>query len=138
MPAESAAYLVLSRCLGDSKPPVLFIWARPLSEVHTLMSSWTPTRTAESAFPLLSISHGHHITTMDPEGLVEKDGVSSAVVGSAEFTSSSSNPYSSHAITAYEDEALATDQGRLRRLFSFVQLLAFALTFMSSWEVIAM
>lgn len=103
------------------------------------MSNWTPTETAESALPLLSISHRHHITTMDPEGLAEKDGVSSAVVGSAEFTSSSPNPNGSHAITAYEDEALAAaDQGRLRRLFSFVQLLAFALTFMSSWEVIAM
>lgn len=102
------------------------------------MPDWTTAATAESALPLLSISHGHHITTMDPEELAEKDGVSSAVVDSAESTSSSPNPYGSHAITAYEDEALAMDQGRLRRLFSFIQLLAFALTFMSSWEVIAM
>jgi choline transport protein len=31
-----------------------------------------------------------------------------------------------------------TDQDSLRRLFSYAQLLAFALTFMSSWEVMAM
>jgi len=104
------------------------------------MSSWTTAETAESAIPLLhvSISYEHRITTMDPEGLVEKEGVSSVAVGSAEPTGSSPNPYGSHATAAYEDEALAADQGRLRRLFSFVQLLAFALTFMSSWEVIAM
>jgi hypothetical protein len=93
--------------------------------------------TAESAIPLLSISHEHHITTMDPEGLVEKDGPSIAV-GSTEFTGSPPNPYGAHATIAYENEGLAANQSRLRRLFSFVQLLAFALTFMSSWEVIAM
>lgn len=75
---------------------------------------------------------------MDPGGLIEKDGFPSIAVGSAELVGSSSNPYGSHATIAYEEEALAANQGRLRRLFSFVQLLAFALTFMSSWEVIAM
>lgn len=75
---------------------------------------------------------------MDPGGLVEKEGVQSVAVGSTELTSSSPNPYGSNAPAANEDEALAANQGRLRRLFSFVQLLAFALTFMSSWEVIAM
>ena len=102
------------------------------------MSSWTTAETAESAIPLLNISHERHTTTMDPEGLAEKDGVPSVAVGSAEPTGSSTNPYGSHATIAYEDEASAVNQGRLRRLFSFVQLLAFALTFMSSWEVIAM
>ena len=32
----------------------------------------------------------------------------------------------------------SSDSASLRRLFSFAQLLAFALTFMESWEVIAM
>lgn len=36
---------------------------------------------------------------------------------------------------AYADDGT---QNSLRRLFSFIQLLAFALTFMSSWEVMAM
>jgi hypothetical protein len=75
---------------------------------------------------------------MDPTGLVEKNGPQTVAVGSTEVTGSSPNPYGSHATTNSEDEALAANQGRLRRLFSFVQLLAFALTFMSSWEVIAM
>ena len=38
---------------------------------------------------------------------------------------------------AYEP-AHTTDTTSMRRLFSFVQLLAFALTFMESWEVMAM
>lgn len=53
----------------------------------------------------------------------------------------SSNPYGNTHINtaiAYEDQAVLENQSRLRRLFSFVQLLAFALTFMSSWEVVAM
>lgn len=49
----------------------------------------------------------------------------------------SADPFANAAI-AYGDEAVVENQGRLRRLFSFVQLLAFALTFMSSWEVVAM
>lgn len=102
------------------------------------MSSWTTAETAESAIPLLSSSHEHRITTMDPEGLAEKNDVPSVAVDPAGFTSSSPSPYGPHATIAHEDEALAANQGRLRRLFSFVQLLAFALTFMSSWEVIAM
>lgn len=102
------------------------------------MSNWTTAETAESAIPLLKISHEHHITAMDPEGLAEKDGVQSIAVGSSELPGPHPNPYGSHATIDYEDEALAANQGRLRRLFSFVQLLAFALTFMSSWEVIAM
>lgn len=52
-------------------------------------------------------------------------------------TGDSSNPYKDDSLT-YRDESVVENQGRLRRLFSFVQLLAFALTFMSSWEVIAM
>lgn len=52
-------------------------------------------------------------------------------------TGNSSNPYKNESL-AYEDESVVENQGRLRRLFSFIQLLAFALTFMSSWEVIAM
>jgi hypothetical protein len=75
---------------------------------------------------------------MDPGGLVEKDGAQSVAIDPAEPVGSSPSPYGSHATISYEDEALAASQGRLRRLFSFVQLLAFALTFMSSWEVIAM
>ena len=102
------------------------------------MSNWTTSETAESAIPLLSISHEHRVTAMDPETLVEKDGVQSVAVGSSELPGPHPNPYSPHATIDYEDEALAVNQGRLRRLFSFVQLLAFALTFMSSWEVIAM
>ena len=102
------------------------------------MSDWTTAATAESAIPLLSIPHEHHITAMDPERLVEKDGVQSVAVGSSELPGPHLNPYGSHATIDHEDEALAANQGRLRRLFSFVQLLAFALTFMSSWEVIAM
>lgn len=69
---------------------------------------------------------------------MEKDAGTSVAVGSGELSRSSPNPYAAHTVVAYEDEAMAANQGRLRRLFSFVQLLAFALTFMSSWEVIAM
>ncbi|KAK4902680.1 hypothetical protein LTR27_000619 [Elasticomyces elasticus] len=47
------------------------------------------------------------------------------------------NPYID-TTTTHDDAAVVEDQGRLRRLFSFVQLLAFAMTFMSSWEVVAM
>lgn len=75
---------------------------------------------------------------MDPGKPVEKDGGASVAVGPDEIAGSSSNPYGAHAVAAYEYEAAAANHGRLRRLFSFVQLLAFALTFMSSWEVIAM
>lgn len=52
-------------------------------------------------------------------------------------TGDSSNSYKDESL-AYGDKSVVENQGRLRRLFSFVQLLAFALTFMSSWEVIAM
>jgi hypothetical protein len=97
------------------------------------MFNRTTADTAESAIPLLSISQEHHTIAMDPERLVEKDGAPSVAVASDELTGSSPNPYGSHAAAAHEDEALAANQGRLRR-----QLLAFALTFMSSWEVIAM
>lgn len=102
------------------------------------MSNWTTSKTAENAIPLLSIVHSHHITTMEPGEVVEKNSAATVAVGSTELASPSPNPYGSHATIAYEDEALGANQGRLRRLFSFVQLLAFALTFMSSWEVIAM
>ena len=102
------------------------------------MSSWTTAESTESAIPLLSISYERHIAAMDPERLVEKDGGASVAVGSAGHPNSTLNPYGSQPTVADEDEALAANQGRLRRLFSFVQLLAFALTFMSSWEVIAM
>ena len=72
----------------------------------------------------------------------EKDlrsGVAVASVGQSSPPPSgdASNPYQNESI-AYEDQAVVENQGRLRRLFSFVQLLAFALTFMSSWEVVAM
>ncbi|KAK6373249.1 hypothetical protein LTS17_008268 [Exophiala oligosperma] len=40
-----------------------------------------------------------------------------------------------HVAKAYP---VATDAPSLRRLFSFAQLLAFSLTFMESWEVMAM
>ena len=102
------------------------------------MSNWTTAETAESAIPLLSVASHHHVTTMDSGGIVEKGGGPSVAVDSAEFAGSAPNPYGSHAPIDRENEALAANQGRLRRLFSFVQLLAFALTFMSSWEVIAM
>lgn len=69
-----------------------------------------------------------------PESLEKRDGAA-VVVGPAQ---SPTNPYGENAAIAYEDEGIVVNQGRLRRLFSFVQLLAFALTFMSSWEVIAM
>ncbi|ESK95311.1 amino acid permease [Moniliophthora roreri MCA 2997] len=39
---------------------------------------------------------------------------------------------------AYQNGEHAIDRSTLRRLFSFAQLLAFALTFMESWEVMAM
>ena len=68
---------------------------------------------------------------------MRKDGVQAVAVGSSQLPGPPSNPYGFRATITYEDEALAADQGRLKRLFSFVQLLAFALTFMSSWEVIA-
>lgn len=72
-------------------------------------------------------------------GSTEKHNSASVAVGSADFTQSSSpDPYNDNTVTVSEDEAVLVNQGRLRRLFSFVQLLAFALTFMSSWEVIAM
>lgn len=69
---------------------------------------------------------------------MEKHHGADVAVGLAEPVTSSPNPYGDNAVVAYEDEAAVVNQGRLRRLFSFVQLLAFALTFMSSWEVIAM
>jgi len=93
---------------------------------------------AESSIPLLSMSREFANTVMDPSDSMEKDAATSVAVGPGELAGSSANPYGAHAVIAFEDEAVAVDQGRLRRLFSFVQLLAFALTFMSSWEVIAM
>jgi choline transport protein len=82
---------------------------------------------------------GHEMSTThgDDKGV----GAGVAVQGVGQDSSmnehDSSNPYANTAI-AYEDQDVVDNQGRLRRLFSFVQLLAFALTFMSSWEVIAM
>lgn len=69
----------------------------------------------------------------------EKDHGADIAVGPVQTSPAGSpiNPYSDTTL-AFEDEAVLANQGRLRRLFSFVQLLAFALTFMSSWEVIAM
>lgn len=93
---------------------------------------------AESSIPLLSIVQQFPNTAMDPSDSMEKNAATYVAVGSDELAGSSTNPYSAHAVTASEDEEVAANQGRLRRLFSFVQLLAFALTFMSSWEVIAM
>jgi hypothetical protein len=75
---------------------------------------------------------------VDHGGLVEKNDIPSVAIDPAEPAASSPNPYGSHATIDCDDEALALNQGRLGRLFSFVQLIAFALTFMSSWEVIAM
>lgn len=91
----------------------------------------------ESAIPLLHLTQGS--PSMRPQGSAEKDNGADIAVGpiQARFTHSPENPYSD-ATLAFEDEAVVANQGRLRRLFSFVQLLAFALTFMSSWEVIAM
>lgn len=79
---------------------------------------------------------------MNSENSIEKDGRPGVAVepikdGSTTTGVDSSNPYQNESI-AYEDQAVVENQGRLRRLFSFVQLLAFALTFMSSWEVVAM
>lgn len=76
---------------------------------------------------------------MSSDASTEKGNIASVVAGHIEprSTGSRTNPYSDTAL-AHEDEMVVTNQGRLRRLFSFVQLLAFALTFMSSWEVIAM
>lgn len=45
------------------------------------------------------------------------------------------NGFVAHAYTPTPQNA---DRTMLRRLFSFVQLLAFSLTFMESWEVMAM
>ena len=95
--------------------------------------------TAESSIPLLSINNSRQSDTMSSGGSIEKQHSASVAVGSADFTDSSSpNPSNDNAVLAYEDDTVVVNQGRLRRLFSFVQLLAFALTFMSSWEVIAM
>lgn len=96
------------------------------------------TGAAESSIPLLGISQEYSTAAMDPGKWFEKDGGASVAVGPDGIAGSSPNPYGAHAVLAYKDEAVAANQGRLRRLFSFVQLLAFALTFMSSWEVIAM
>jgi hypothetical protein len=79
---------------------------------------------------------------MSSENSIEKDvrpGVAVEPVkdGSTNNGIDGSNPYQNESL-AYEDQAVVDNQGRLRRLFSFVQLLAFALTFMSSWEVVAM
>lgn len=78
---------------------------------------------------------------MSSDGSAEKDLRSDVAVEPVNNGSRNSadpaNPYQNTAI-AYEDQAVVENQGRLRRLFSFVQLLAFALTFMSSWEVVAM
>lgn len=76
---------------------------------------------------------------MGPQGSAEKDKGADVAIGPVQALSTDSpkNPCS-NATLAFEDEAVVASQGRLRRLFSFVQLLAFALTFMSSWEVIAM
>lgn len=77
---------------------------------------------------------------MSSDGSAEKDlhsGVAVEPVNDGSRNSADANPYQNTDI-AYEDQAVVENQGRLRRLFSFVQLLAFALTFMSSWEVVAM
>jgi hypothetical protein len=74
---------------------------------------------------------------------MEKDAGSTIVDRGTQFqeshihASNTHNPYIDSSI-AYEDRAVVENQSRLRRLFSFLQLLAFALTFMSSWEVVAM
>ena len=47
------------------------------------------------------------------------------------------NPYTSE-VAAYADYGTVANESRLSRLFSFVQLLTFAMTFISSWEVVAM
>ena len=67
----------------------------------------------------------------------EKEHGSGVVVQDVHSGSDHVNPYTDTSI-AYDDKSVVENQGRLRRLFSFVQLLAFALTFMSSWEVVAM
>jgi hypothetical protein len=79
------------------------------------------------------------ITNMGSEGSMDKAQQSGVAVEPVDngFTGDSKNPFQNESI-AYEDQAVVENQGRLRRLFSFVQLLAFALTFMSSWEVVAM
>ena len=78
---------------------------------------------------------------MSSDGSAEKDNPPGIAVEPVKDGSRNSvdptNPYQNTDI-AYEDQAVVENQGRLRRLFSFVQLLAFALTFMSSWEVVAM
>lgn len=76
---------------------------------------------------------------MRPHGSAEKANGADIAVGPIQARSADSpkNPYGD-ATLAFDDEAVVANQGRLRRLFSFVQLLAFALTFMSSWKVIAM
>lgn len=92
----------------------------------------------ESAIPLLSLRLETDSANMSADSAIEKSHGAAVTVGKLQsHPKHLKNPYRETEI-AYEDEEVAANQGRLRRLFSFVQLLAFALTFMSSWEVIAM
>ncbi|KAK5102702.1 hypothetical protein LTS08_003502 [Lithohypha guttulata] len=69
--------------------------------------------------------------------MYEKELASGVAIEPVDRAVEDSNPYASISL-AYQDQTVVENQGRLRRLFSFAQLLAFALTFMSSWEVVAM
>lgn len=106
--------------------------------VHSPLLYSSSDQDLDSAIPLLNISADLHTADMSsPKSSGKGDGAA-VMVGPAQSASSPTNPYRENATIAYEDERVVENQGRLRRLFSFVQLLAFALTFMSSWEVIAM
>lgn len=69
--------------------------------------------------------------------MYEKELAAGVAIEPVDHAVDDSNSYASTSL-AYQDQTVVENQGRLRRLFSFVQLLAFALTFMSSWEVVAM
>lgn len=106
--------------------------------VHSSLSCSTLDQDLDSAIPLLNVSFDLHTAGMSSPESSEKGDGAAVMVGPAQSANSPTNPYGESATIAYEDEGVVANQGRLRRLFSFVQLLAFALTFMSSWEVIAM
>lgn len=100
--------------------------------IHSSLSHSPLDKDLDSVIPLLNISVDFHTAEMSSPESSEKGDGAAVMVGPAQSASSPMNPYGENATIAYEDEGVVANQGRLRRLFSFVQLLAFALTFMSS------
>ncbi|KAK2788386.1 hypothetical protein FQN52_006710 [Onygenales sp. PD_12] len=71
-------------------------------------------------------------------GVEMQEGLKSSSLETHESPNDFPLDYSERKVARAYDSNQGTEKNQLRRLFSFSQLLAFALTFMSSWEVVAM